>query len=81
MRVDLRKGGRRPLLARIFLWLLRRYVGVDSGPPSVLSYRPDLLGKDLMRYLGRALRPHAGWDKGHLEMFNAYISKLNQCTF
>jgi len=81
MRIDLFHGGRRPWPVRLILALVRVYVGVDSGPPTAFSYRPDLVGSEARRYLLRAARASSKWTKGQLEMFSAFVSKLNSCSF
>jgi len=81
MRINLTSGGQRPWPARLMLRLMRWHIGIDPGPPTVLSYRPDFMGRDITRYILRAARPSASWDKGHVEMFSAFISKLNSCSF
>ncbi|MEM7156351.1 MAG: hypothetical protein AAF799_26085 [Myxococcota bacterium] len=80
MRIDLSSGGRRPWFIGVVLSLARWWMGVDSGPPTAISYRPDLFGRDAIRYLQSA---HAspGWSRGELEMFSAFVSKLNSCSF
>ncbi len=81
MRIDLTTGGQRPLFARLTLGFAHWYVGVDSGPPTALSFRPDLFGPPIRQYIMRAARASPSWDKGHVEMFSAFVSKLNSCSF
>lgn len=81
MRIDLSTGGRRPWYASLALTLARWFVGVDSGPPTVLSYRPDLFGRSFTQYILHAARASSSWNKGQIEMFSAFVSKLNRCHF
>ena len=50
MRIDLLHGGKRPLPIRIGLELFKLRAGVYLGPPLALTYRPDLLTKDVADY-------------------------------
>lgn len=81
MRIDLFNGGRRPWYMRLGLNMLNLYVGTYPGPTLTITYRPDLFHKDLVGYLLRATHGSGGWDKGHAEMFSAFVSKLNSCHF
>lgn len=63
------------------LKLARRRVGAFPGPPLTISYRPSLFKKEFVGYIVRAMHGSGGWDKGHAEMFAAFVSKLNSCTF
>lgn len=77
MRVDLFSGGQRPRVMDLGLRFMKLYIGAYPGPPLAMSYRPDLFHKDLVRYLSGA----GSWDKGHVEMFSAFVSKLVACRF
>jgi hypothetical protein len=82
MRIDLFTGGQRPLHLRFGLWLAERHVGADLGPPTAVTFRPDLLGEDFRNYVLRSAHAaHGPWDKGHIEMFSAFVSRLNSCRF
>ena len=81
MRIDLLHGGRRPWSARLGLALFKLRTGVTLGPPLALTYRPDLLNKDLADYLSRGMFGSGGWSKGEAEMFAAFVSNLNSCNF
>jgi hypothetical protein len=56
-------------------------VGTVPGPPLAISYRPKLFNRDFVGYIIRAMHGSGGWDKGHAEMFAAFVSKLNACRF
>ena len=81
MRVDLFQGGKRPLPMRLGLALFKLRAGVYPGPPVAITYRPDLLTKDLARYIQRGMHGSGGWSKGEAELFAAFVSKLNSCQF
>jgi hypothetical protein len=46
-----------------------------------MTYRPDLLNKDLAGRIQRAMHGSGGWSKGEAELFAAFVSKLNSCNF
>jgi hypothetical protein len=81
MRIDLLHGGRRPLPIRLGIELFKLRAGVYPGPPLALTYRPDLLNKDLAGYIQRAMHGSGGWSRGEAELFAAFVSKLNSCNF
>ena len=81
MRIDLFHGGRRPMVVRLGLALFKLRAGVYPGPPVALTYRPDLLNRDLRDYILRAMHGSGGWNKGEAELFAAFVSSLNRCRF
>ncbi|MEM7330785.1 MAG: hypothetical protein AAF490_01745 [Chloroflexota bacterium] len=81
MRIDLLKGGKRPFPFRIAIRFMKLQAGVYSGPPLALTYRPDLLTKDLRDYMLRGMHGSGGWSKGEAELFAAFVSRLNSCNF
>lgn len=81
MRIDLFKGGRRPLAVRLGLAYFNFRAGIYPGPPLVLTYRQDLLNQDLTEYILRAMHGSGGWSKGEAELFAAFVSSLNSCNF
>jgi len=81
MRIDLLHGGRRPLHVRLSLALFKLRAGIYPGPPLALTYRPDLLNKDLNGYILRGMHGSGGWSRGDAELFAAFVSRLNSCNF
>ncbi|KAA3655742.1 MAG: hypothetical protein DWQ04_33085 [Chloroflexi bacterium] len=81
MRIDLFRGGKRPFPIRIALTLFKLRAGAYPGPPVAITYRPDLLTKDLGNYISRGMHGSGGWSKGEAEMFAAFTSSLNSCQF
>ncbi len=81
MRINLFKGGKRPLFARLGLEFFRLRTGVVLGPVATLTYRPDLLGKEIRNYSLNAMHGSGGWSKGEAELFAAFVSRLNSCSF
>ena len=81
MRINLFEGGKRPRLIRLGLEFVRWQLGVYEGPTVALTYRPDLLGNELREYILRGMHGSGGWSKGEAELFAAFVSKLNSCSF
>ena len=81
MRIDLYTDDHRPWPVRVGLALAQRYVGVDLGPPTVMSYRPALFSPELRGYILRSAHGDGGWSKGETELMSSFVSKLNSCHF
>lgn len=81
MRIDLLHGGQRPWYMALGLRLAKLLTGTYPGPPLAISYRPHFFNKDFAGYIMRAMHGSGGWDKGHAEMFAAFVSQLNSCHF
>ena len=81
MRIDLFQSRYRPWYLNLGLKFARWRVGAVPGPPLTISYRPNLFHKDFVGYIVRAMKGSEVWDKGHAEMFAAFVSKLNECHF
>ena len=47
----------------------------------ILSYRPELFGQPFSAYLEVVLRGSSDWSVGERELFAAFVSRLNQCTY
>ena len=51
-------------------------------PVQAMTFRPDLLNKDLRDYVLRGANPgKSAWGKGESELFAAFVSDLNTCHF
>ena len=81
MRIDMYRGGKRPWFMGVFLQIMKWRIGMVPGPPLAITYRPDLFHKTFVGYIMRAMHGSGGWDKGHAEMFGAFVSHLNTCHF
>jgi hypothetical protein len=47
----------------------------------ILSYRSELFGHPFSAYLQEALRGPSDWSIGERELFAAFASRTNQCTY
>ena len=81
MRVDLISSPYRPWPLRLLLALARKKVGGDLAPPTVMSWRPQLLHRGFVGVMARSAHGDATWDKGTLELLSAFISQQNTCHF
>ncbi len=62
--------------------IIRAFLGGHvPGSVSVVSYRRDFFGKHFARCVQEALRTRGEWSVAELEIFAAFISRLNQCRF
>ncbi len=47
----------------------------------ILSYRSELFGQPFSCYLEAVLRGRSDWSIGERELFAAFVSRTNQCTY
>ena len=81
MRLQILENGHRPL-QKIFFKIMRFFSGIEvSGPIRVLSYRRELCGKYLGASFQEGMRGSKEWTIGEIELFAAFVAKLNQCHF
>lgn len=69
------------LLQRLQYAVIRRWVGHVPGSVSATSYRRNFFGKHFARCVQEALRTDREWSVGELEIFAAFISRLNRCRY
>ena len=70
------------LSKKLVLALMRLKLGERA--PDVLRtvwYRAAYFGNPYGRYLNAVMRGPSEWSVGERELFAAFVSKLNQCTF
>lgn len=81
MRLRILEKGFRPLQKAI-LGILRAISGGKvPGPILVLSYRRELCGKYLAPCYQEGMRKATEWSLGEVELFAAFVSKLNECKY
>ena len=80
MRLGILEHGHRPLQKLAFA-LMRRFTGGIPGPIAVMSYRREWMGKEYAAFAQRAMRKAKEWSVAELELFAAFVSKQNECTF
>jgi uncharacterized peroxidase-related enzyme len=80
MRLKALESGLRPLQA-VQLRLIKWITGYVPGPIAVMSYRRDLFGKYFAPIIQVAMRRAKAWRVGDVELFAAFVSHQNQCTY
>ena len=80
MRLALLTDGLR-FAQRIQLRLIKRLIGHEVGPIAMQSYRPDFFGRPFNDCVAEALRGAKFWHKAETELFAAFVSKHNQCSY
>jgi len=62
--------------------IVRAFLGGHvPGSVSVVSYRRNFFGKHFAGCVQEALRTRGEWTVAELEIFAAFVSRLNQCRF
>jgi len=80
MRLRILETGHRPL-QKVLLALIKRYIGAVPGPVLTLSYRRRLFGRCFAACLHEGMRGATEWRLGEVELFAAFVSKLNACQY
>lgn len=81
MRLEILEQGHSPL-QKILLSLFRAASGGDApGPVLVMSYRRELFGKYLAECFQDGMRHATAWTKGEVELFAAFVSRINECKY
>lgn len=81
MRPQILENGYRPLQKIILSGLGAMTGGQVPGPILVLSYRRELCGKHLAGCYQEGMRQATEWSRGEVELFAAFVSKLNECRY
>ena len=66
---------------KIMLQLMTWQMGHVPGPVRVFSLRPRWFGLNFLDCLQDGLRNRDAWNKSELELFAAFVSKLNRCEY
>ena len=81
MRLRILENGFRPLQKAMLSMVRVISGGKVPGPILVLSYRRELCGKYLAACYQEGMRKATEWSLGEVELFAAFVSKLNQCKY
>ncbi len=81
MRLQILEKGFRPLQKAILGMIRVISGGKVPGPILVLSYRRELCGKDLAACFQEGMRRATEWSLGEVELFAAFVSRLNECKY
>ena len=66
---------------RLIFTAIRLVGGAVPGPLLVFSYRQPFFGEDFTQLLQSAMREGRHWSVAEVELFAAFVSKLNQCAY
>ncbi len=81
MRLRILENGYRPL-QKVILNIVRAITGGKvPGPILVLSYHRELCGKYLAACYQEGMRKASEWSLGEVELFAAFVSRLNECKY
>jgi hypothetical protein len=81
VRLRILEKGFRPL-QKVILSMVRAISGGKvPGPILALSYRRELCGKYLAACYQEGMRKVTEWSLGEVELFAAFVSKLNECKY
>jgi hypothetical protein len=81
MRLQVLENGYRPL-QRLLMWLMRLLSGGPvAGTVLVLSYRREIFGEHMAPCFQEGLRNAREWSMGEIELFAAFVSRLNACQY
>jgi hypothetical protein len=81
MRLRILENGYNPI-QKLLLGVFKMFTGgMAPGPVLALSYHRDLCGKYLAQCYQEGMRESTEWSVGEVEMFAAFVSKLNGCRY
>lgn len=81
MRLSVLDNGHRPP-QKLLLGLTRLVTHIEPvDVVKVFMYRPEFFGKPFCDLAHVVLRGPSDWTVGERELFGAFTSKLNHCTF
>jgi hypothetical protein len=80
MRLDILENGHRPV-QKFFLGIIKLIAGRRPGPILLMSYRSELFGKAFAACVQEAMREGTAWSVGEVEVFAAFVSRLNRCVY
>lgn len=81
MRLQILENGFRPLQRFILYWIKTQTGGQVAGTVLVLSYRRELFGEHMAPFIREGMRQTREWSLGEVELFAAFVSRLNECQY
>ena len=81
MRLQILEHGHRPLQKMILGLIRATSEGEVPGPILTMSYRRELYGQYLAACFQEGMRAAQAWSVGDVELFAAFVSKLNACRY
>lgn len=80
MRLSILKTGHR-WSQKLFFKLVQVQMGFVPGPMRVVTYRRLWFGTPFLDCLQQGMRHAKHWSASETELFAAFVSKLNRCTY
>ena len=82
MRLEILANGFRPL-QKVLLQGVRARTpdGGIPGPMAVLTYKRELFGKYMAPAYQEGMIEATQWTRGEMELFAAFVSRLNRCKY
>ena len=80
MRPSILENGHRPL-QKLLMVGIKLYAGEVPGPILMMSYHRELFGRSFAACFQEGMRGATEWSKGEIELFAAFVSKLNACQY
>ena len=81
MRLQILETGHRPFQKVILSFIRAVSGGHVPGPVLVMSYRRELFGKYMAACFQEGMRGGKEWSLGEVELFAAFVSRLNECKY
>jgi len=81
MRPPILENGYRPVQKAILSGIRLMTGGMVPGPMLAMSYRRDLCGKHLAACFQEGMRHATEWSVAEVEIFAAFVSRLNSCRY
>ncbi len=70
-----------PFMTRMIVKIIRRWFGAALGPVVIQTYMRNCGGQELAETCEIAMRKATAWQTWEVELFAAFVSKLNACRF
>ena len=80
MRLAILDHGHKPL-QKIKHKLIKGAIGHVPGPIAITEYRADFFGQPFNTCLEIAMRKTTVWHKAEVELFAAFVSRINTCRY
>jgi hypothetical protein len=81
VRLTILEKGLRPVQKLVLAIFKTLTGGLVPGPLLALSYRRELCGKYLAACFQEGMREATEWSVSEVELFAAFVSKLNSCRY
>jgi hypothetical protein len=66
---------------KLMLRIFKRLLGDAPGPVLIASYNKPFFGNGWARCMKEGMRQGSEWSVGEVELFAAFVSRLNSCSY